>query len=462
MPLDPVFGRQTVTRQVYGQSAQTESYTSDPAHFYTSVPDGQGGSQGRTSSDRFLSDDTVHRYRYDAWGRLTEVERKADSKVIRRHHYDAEGRRVKTVDTAGAGAVTTRLLWWGEGLAASYEEGGSQANIRSYGYTGGPDGEAFVVVEQAGPANGSYELARDFQGSVLALIDRASGTLAERYGYTPFGAVTVLESNTATGNDRFFLGRPYDAVTGLHDLRARWYDAASGAFLSPDPLGAIDSWNLYQYGLAAPATWMDPSGLSQEPGGGSYWLTIGLDLGDGYRDLARGASGEWRDFTEVQEVDGKLNWADGRLLSEAEAKLADEALARSAGEAIRYVARGLRLFAQYWIAAVRDYIEEELGTPCAVITGTNPLNGRELVFGERLRGGISMLSHVSGGGRAARAVGKRADNGFGATGGRLHGRRLWGRPDTLDDHFRRHGADFGARNADEYAKQASDFFRQSQ
>jgi pyocin large subunit-like protein len=42
------------------------------------------------------------------------------------------------------------------------------------------------------------------------------------------------------------------------------------------------------------------------------------------------------------------------------------------------------------------------------------------------------------------------------------GRKVWGRADTLDDHFRRHGSDFGARSAGEYADIASQFFQRSQ
>jgi hypothetical protein len=42
--------------------------------------------------------------------------------------------------------------------------------------------------------------------------------------------------------------------------------------------------------------------------------------------------------------------------------------------------------------------------------------------------------------------------------GRLPTAETWGRLDTLDDHFLRHGADFGASTADEYAALASDFF----
>lgn len=35
----------------------------------------------------------------------------------------------------------------------------------------------------------------------------------------------------------------------------------------------------------------------------------------------------------------------------------------------------------------------------------------------------------------------------------------WGNPKTLADHFQRHGGDFGARSADEYAQQASGFLQ---
>jgi RHS repeat-associated protein len=38
----------------------------------------------------------------------------------------------------------------------------------------------------------------------------------------------------------------------------------------------------------------------------------------------------------------------------------------------------------------------------------------------------------------------------------------WGRHSTLADHFERHGADFGARTPEEYAKMASDFLRTAQ
>ena len=44
----------------------------------------------------------------------------------------------------------------------------------------------------------------------------------------------------------------------------------------------------------------------------------------------------------------------------------------------------------------------------------------------------------------------------------ISGVDYWGIPSTLGDHFARHGADFGAVSADDYAQQAADFLRQSQ
>ncbi|MDQ2918653.1 MAG: hypothetical protein M3R10_02100 [Verrucomicrobiota bacterium] len=39
--------------------------------------------------------------------------------------------------------------------------------------------------------------------------------------------------------------------------------------------------------------------------------------------------------------------------------------------------------------------------------------------------------------------------------------RTWGNPNSLPDHFARHGRDFGARNADEYALMAYQFLRRA-
>ncbi len=40
-------------------------------------------------------------------------------------------------------------------------------------------------------------------------------------------------------------------------------------------------------------------------------------------------------------------------------------------------------------------------------------------------------------------------------------RQTWGRPETLPDHFARHGSDFHARDAEDYAAQATAFLQRA-
>jgi RHS repeat-associated protein len=53
---------------------------------------------------------------------------------------------------------------------------------------------------------------------------------------------------------------------------------------------------------------------------------------------------------------------------------------------------------------------------------------------------------------------------LGGPGGRQAANELphWGNPETLAPHFKKHGKDFGAKSADDYARQASEFLRRSQ
>ncbi len=51
---------------------------------------------------------------------------------------------------------------------------------------------------------------------------------------------------SAVGNDRFLHARPWIDRIALYDYRARFYDPATSTFLELDPLGPVDSPNLYQ------------------------------------------------------------------------------------------------------------------------------------------------------------------------------------------------------------------------
>ncbi|MDZ7616938.1 MAG: RHS repeat-associated core domain-containing protein, partial [Patescibacteria group bacterium] len=108
----------------------------------------------------------------------------------------------------------------------------------------------------------------DANFNVTALID-ATGSVVERYVYTPYGEVTVYNADwsatrdaSAVDNTHLYTGRDLDAATGLYYYRARWYDAGQGNFLQRDPLGfAAGDANLYRYCGGSPTGSVDPSGL---------------------------------------------------------------------------------------------------------------------------------------------------------------------------------------------------------
>ncbi|WP_338846797.1 RHS repeat-associated core domain-containing protein [Massilia sp. W12] len=58
-----------------------------------------------------------------------------------------------------------------------------------------------------------------------------------------------------------FQGQYYDAETGLHYNRFRYYDPDIGRFISQDPIGLASGNNIYQY-TANPINWIDPLGLT--------------------------------------------------------------------------------------------------------------------------------------------------------------------------------------------------------
>lgn len=65
--------------------------------------------------------------------------------------------------------------------------------------------------------------------------------------------------------DEFFAARMHahpftDPATRLNYVRARWYDATTGSWLSPDPKGYVDSSNLYAFCGGDPINCSDPTG----------------------------------------------------------------------------------------------------------------------------------------------------------------------------------------------------------
>ncbi len=75
-------------------------------------------------------------------------------------------------------------------------------------------------------------------------------------------------STRGVGYDHRYVGLSFqglwtDPVTGIAYARNRWYDARTASWLSEDPMGAVDSPNLYAFVGWGPHRARDPMGLCQ-------------------------------------------------------------------------------------------------------------------------------------------------------------------------------------------------------
>ncbi|MCW0410838.1 hypothetical protein NB709_000714 [Xanthomonas sacchari] len=106
-------------------------------------------------------------------------------------------------------------------------------------------------------ASGRAYFLSDALGSTRALTN-ASGSLIQRYDYTPYGQTS--QASAGTTNPYQYTGRERDA-SGLYYYRARYYAPSLGRFLSEDPIGLAGGVNPYAYVRGRPVVLTDPLGL---------------------------------------------------------------------------------------------------------------------------------------------------------------------------------------------------------
>jgi RHS repeat-associated protein len=135
--------------------------------------------------------------------------------------------------------------------------------------------------------NQEYELS-DGLGSTTGLAD-GTGAVTDTYTYDVYGAVRTRTGTS--GNEFTYTGEQVDA-TGLQYLRARYYDAATGRFVSRDPLAARPGWigHAFAYANGNPVSTSDPSGL--DPGDRPEPTPL-LPPGVTTRDLEENCMARW-------------------------------------------------------------------------------------------------------------------------------------------------------------------------
>ena len=236
-----------------------------------------------TGDNNRLESDGVYNYEYDGEGNLIRETEIATGNV-REYEWDWRNRLVSVVDS---GEVTQsvsytydvfnrRIAKTVNGVVTYFvqdsldnlsnvvlefvdEDGvaGAAEPVLAQRYLHGP-GVDQVLVQEDENGTSLWHLG-DQLGTIRDLANN-SGEVVNHYTYNSFGNL-IAQTDDEVENRYLYTGREFDSETGLHYYRARYYNAATGKFISLDPIGfnAGDS-NLYRYVGNSPIGFIDPFG----------------------------------------------------------------------------------------------------------------------------------------------------------------------------------------------------------
>ncbi len=232
-----------------------------------------------------VTSDGTYTYIWGDDNKLKEV--KQGTTTIASFTYDALGRRETMTDTNG---VTKTFHYDGDQVTYVTQSDGKIYRF-AYDHSGKP---IFMSYN-----NNQYWYHYDQHGNVIRMTD-VNGTTVAQYKYDAWGNITYP---LGTGieiqdlNPYRYAGYWYDRDIDKYYLKARYYDASIGRFLSKDPLevriGDSLSLNAYTYGENNPVMLVDPSGLVAE-----------LDFGGGGYTDKEWNKKKWEEFREKYSLNG--------------------------------------------------------------------------------------------------------------------------------------------------------------
>ncbi|WP_233267136.1 RHS repeat domain-containing protein [Aeromonas veronii] len=266
----------------------TERFLHDPAGNLLSQTLGGQFDGARTQGNRLLFSGDRH-FEYDEFGRLAIERRGKGQSLVTRYHYDCQhqliraelpdgttarydydafGRRIRKTVSGTKGELVTEFLWQANNLIAesSYQLGDDKRRTdeqyRSFIYEPGSF-KPLVQLEGEGADAEVFHYQLDHLGTPLALT-RDNGATAWQVRYRAYGNVW-REEIAEVATPLRFQGQYFDAESGLHYNRHRYYQPETGRFITPDPIGLAGGLNNYQY-APNPTGWVDPLGLMNQPG----------------------------------------------------------------------------------------------------------------------------------------------------------------------------------------------------
>ncbi len=213
------------------------SYTTNNSNELTATPtatytyDNNGNTLTKTDSTGTTT------YAWDFENRLTSVTLPGSGGTVS-FKYDPFGRRIYKSSCAG-----TSIYAYDDDNVIE-ETNSTGAVVARYEQTENVD----EPLAQLRSGSSTYYEA-DGLGSVTSLTS-SSAAVAAAYTYDSFGKLT--NSSGSLQNPYRYTGREFDSETGLYYYRARYYDSASGRFLSEDPIGFNGGANFYRYVRTTP------------------------------------------------------------------------------------------------------------------------------------------------------------------------------------------------------------------
>lgn len=238
----------------------------------------------RTVRTRISHKPEVFEFTHDAQGQIRSVF--APDGTRWRYGYDPFGRRVTKVHTDNSGAVLESTVYAWDGDHLVYQHNRTGTGTSSWCWTYHPDtGEPLAQHSRTtgtAPADvlgdsalqsvidtEFHAIVTDLSGAPTELIDPRTGTVAGWSSSTLWGR-TQWHGHAAT--DLRFAGQLFDAETGLHYNRYRYYNPVTATYTAPDPLGLEPNPASATAYVHNPHTWVDPLGLAGC--GTSWWQRI--------------------------------------------------------------------------------------------------------------------------------------------------------------------------------------------
>ncbi len=202
-------------------------------------------------------------YKFDNNGNMTE---KDSSGIITKYFYDSMNRLVQTIrqDTVSYSydALGTRIASIRSGMTTRYVIDNNSNLSRLLVEMDSLNNPVNYYIYGLGlvsrlKTDGTVQYYHsDSRGSTITMTD-SDQNLINKYSYDTYGQLLKMEE---TDHNPFRFVGAYgvmDEGNGLYFMRARYYDAASGRFLTEDPVWDL---NLYGYAGNNPVMNIDPEG----------------------------------------------------------------------------------------------------------------------------------------------------------------------------------------------------------